>query len=388
MNQEPKNGTELLARFFGNKSIVDTTIEQIPIESLLDNPDNFYGLRDIDDLAQKIAVSHVVEPLVVEKHDDKYMIISGHRRKAAWQRLLNEGIVENHNLPCVVSSFENINVKGVEFSKKECAGMYLMFSNMGQRKIRTVEENLQEVERLEPIARSVFDALDASEKREWDNSFRNFFAKTFLNMSSTGLQRLTVLKKLVPEAKEKINDGSFAMLFGSELASLSSDNQRQYLSLIESGEQSPTVRALLAWKKGRRKEKEEKREEEPEDRFDEHPNFPDEDISFEPAEPSDDIEEKSDASGEPQPERANHVEQSVQDVKDKRVVCDIADIPNRISDPQSEAKSWLVSQQINYLSKLKSYADAQAARDDDELISSQWKVRSSVLSVQILLLKG
>ena len=175
---------------------------------------------------------------------------------------------------------------------------------------------------------------------------------------------------------------------GSELASLSSDNQRQYLSLIESGEQSPTVRALLAWKKGRRKEKEEKREEEPEDRFDEHPNFPDEDISFEPVEPSDDIEEKSDASGEPQPERANHVEQSVQDVKDKRVVCDIADIPNRISDPQSEAKSWLVSQQINYLSKLKSYADAQAARDDDELISSQWKVRSSVLSVQILLLKG
>ena len=48
MNQEPKNGTELLARFFGNKSIVDTTIEQIPIESLLDNPANFYGLRDID----------------------------------------------------------------------------------------------------------------------------------------------------------------------------------------------------------------------------------------------------------------------------------------------------------------------------------------------------
>lgn len=387
MNQEPKNGTELLARFFGNKSIVDTTIEQIPIESLLDNPDNFYGLRDIDDLAQKIAVSHVVEPLVVEKHDDKYMIISGHRRKAAWQRLLNEGIVENHNLPCVVSSFENINVKGVKFSKEKCAGMYLMFSNMGQRKTRTVEETLQEVERLEPIARSVFDALDASEKREWD-SFRSFFAKTFLNMSSTGLQRLTVLKKLVPEAKEKINDGTFALLFGSELASLSSDNQRQYLSLIESGEQSPTVRALLAWKKDRREEKEEKRGEEPEDRFDEHPNFPDEDISFEPAEPSDDIEEESDASGETQPERANHVEQSVQDVKDKRVVCDIADIPNRISDPQSEAKSWLVSQQIDYLTQLKSYADAQAARDDDELISSQWKVRSSVLSVQILLLKG
>lgn len=388
MNQESRKETELLAKFFGNESIVDTRIEQIPIESLLDNPDNFYGLRDIDDLAQKIAVSHVVEPLVVEKHDDKYMIISGHRRKAAWQKLLDDGVVENHNLPCLVSSFGDVNVKGVQFSREQCAGIYLMFSNMGQRKTRTIEENLQEVERLEPIARRIFDSLDTSEKKEWNASFRNFFAKTFLNMSSTGLQRLTVLKKLIPEAKEKINNGMFAVLFGSELAGLSPDNQREYLSLIESGEQSPTVRALLDWKKDRRDN------DKTEEKFDEHPNFPDENISFEPSESSDNIKEdhdtiaNEDAPDEPPTEHADFVEQSVEDVKDKRVVCDIADIPNKISDPQSEAKSWLVNQQIDYLTQLKSYADAQAARDDDELISSQWKVRSSVLSVQILLLKG
>lgn len=67
-------------------------IVYIDIGDLESNPRNFYGLRDVDALAGLIAVSHLIEPLtVIKKGEGKYRIISGHRRKAAVEKLLEEG---------------------------------------------------------------------------------------------------------------------------------------------------------------------------------------------------------------------------------------------------------------------------------------------------------
>ena len=53
----------------------------IDIDDIEANPKNFYGIRDIDELAGLIAVFHLIEPLIVSKKTDgRYLLISGHRR--------------------------------------------------------------------------------------------------------------------------------------------------------------------------------------------------------------------------------------------------------------------------------------------------------------------
>lgn len=392
-----------------------SSIEQIPISKLKDNPQNFYGLRDIDSLADSIALSHFVEPLVVEKIDgkDEYLLISGHRRKAAWQKLLDNGTVTDDKLPCMVCDFAPIS--SLSLSREDCATMYLMLSNMGQRKIRTVDEKLQEVDRLEPIAKKIFKSLPNKNSAEI-GYFRGFFATKFMNLSSTSLQRLQALRKLISEAKAEVDAGTMSLTFASELASLPPDEQKSYLEAIKNGEHSTTVHELIEYKQHRNQPEAEADEstEEPE-ASEEQPDEPQEELQESPEEHPDEepAEDESEiGSGEPDGEPDDEIpeagmehpegyaepiaplEDEPEDEPPKpsepKVVCDIKGIPKKIADPQAEAKDWLNEQQLSYLSQLKEYADNQVQfyEDTDELLSSQWKVRASVLSVQILMLKG
>ena len=130
------------------KEIVPTEekIIYVDIDELESNPQNFYGLRDIDGLAGLISVSHFVEPLkVFQKTDGKYMIISWHRRRAAVQKLLEDGVYTERNLPCIVKTLEKIcieqdNGETVEFDEDAVNMLHLIASNRGQREERTVEE--------------------------------------------------------------------------------------------------------------------------------------------------------------------------------------------------------------------------------------------------------
>lgn len=379
-----------------------SSIEQIPITKLKDNPQNFYGLRDIDHLANSIALSRYVEPLTVEKIEgkDEYLLISGHRRKAAWQKLLDNGTVTDSTLPCIVCDFTPIQY----LSHEDCAMMYLMLSNMGQRKIRTVDEKLQEADRLEPIAKKIFKTLP-NEKASEVGYFRGFFATKFMNMSSTSLQRLLILKNLIAEAKDQVDSGTMSLTFASELASLEPDEQKSYMEEIQQGNRSATVRELIEYKKNRNNPAEPAEEE----KLPEEPDAPSElseppeNTADEPAEDGEpENEEPDDVAQDPEMDHPDRSAEPIDSTKDEPaeknkttpsepvVICDIKEVPKKITDPQAEAKDWLNEQQITYLSQLKEYADAQVKiyEDSDELRSSQWKVRASVLSVQILMLKG
>lgn len=48
-----------------SKQNTTPVIREIPLESILPNPDNFYQLRDLDALADSIALSGLQQPLVV-----------------------------------------------------------------------------------------------------------------------------------------------------------------------------------------------------------------------------------------------------------------------------------------------------------------------------------
>lgn len=60
-------------------------LREIPLPKLLENGRNHYGVRNVEELAESIALNGQIEPLVVYPYgaEDLYRLISGHRRLAA-----------------------------------------------------------------------------------------------------------------------------------------------------------------------------------------------------------------------------------------------------------------------------------------------------------------
>lgn len=85
----------------------ERVIKMIPVELLVDNPDNFYSVGEVDELKHSIiAAGGVRQNLIVEPMDDgKYMIISGHRRCKAVRELLQANTIGiSETVPCEVST--------------------------------------------------------------------------------------------------------------------------------------------------------------------------------------------------------------------------------------------------------------------------------------------
>ncbi len=86
-------------------------VQRIPLEDILPNERNFYGLRDLGPLADSIAMEGLLDPLVVTPAEGgKYRLISGHRRRAAIEQLVEDKEHPREDLrlvPCLVRTFRS-----------------------------------------------------------------------------------------------------------------------------------------------------------------------------------------------------------------------------------------------------------------------------------------
>ena len=225
-------------------------IVYIDIDSLESNPKNFYGLRDVDALAGLIAVSHLVEPLTVIKKDDgKYTIISGHRRRAAVQKLLEEGVYNERKLPCIIKSRSKIKIEQengeiIEFDENAVEMLNLIASNRGQREERTIDEKLQEVKYLEGFAKAIYNQKNKGQR----GRFRNFFAEEILNISKSQLQRINSMEKLTDKVKRAVDNEKISETAAMEMATMSPEEQDACLEKILSGEIKGRVRDIQKFK--------------------------------------------------------------------------------------------------------------------------------------------
>ena len=62
-------------------------VRDIPIKLIDGNKDNSYAMTAIDDLAESIEIAGLQQPLVVRPVGDRYLLLAGHRRKAALEQL-------------------------------------------------------------------------------------------------------------------------------------------------------------------------------------------------------------------------------------------------------------------------------------------------------------
>lgn len=117
-------------------------IEYISIDRLRNDPNNFYELSDLDSLASNIALCGLQQPIRVRKQDDGgYIILSGHRRRAALEMLINEGREDLRDVPCIVESGEE---------DSDLTQLKLIMANADTRKISSADQAKQaeQVEKL------------------------------------------------------------------------------------------------------------------------------------------------------------------------------------------------------------------------------------------------
>lgn len=80
-------------------------IEYIPLFLIDSDPNNFYQLSSLDELADNISTCGLQQPLRLRVHPEnkeRYMIVSGHRRRAALELLAAEDPEKWQEAPCIV----------------------------------------------------------------------------------------------------------------------------------------------------------------------------------------------------------------------------------------------------------------------------------------------
>ena len=80
-------------------------IEYIDIALLDEDSRNFYDLSGLDGLASNIALVGLQDPLRVRPTEDgRYTVLSGHRRRAALWKLVQEGMDKFRQVPCILEA--------------------------------------------------------------------------------------------------------------------------------------------------------------------------------------------------------------------------------------------------------------------------------------------
>lgn len=379
-------------------------IQMIDFHQLIPNTKNFYGIREIEQLAHSMALSGTVEPLLVVRRDDgNYNIISGERRFRAVSLRYERGELTSPDVPCLVHEAFSGDGKLTAEMRENIA---IVCANSYRQK--TALEKLEEINVLEPIARIYY--TDALADGSFSGAFRKYFAEQFLGMSSTSLQRLLVLRKLCPEAREALQEGTISDTLASVLANRSPEEQQDYLKRMASGEAQGTVKELVEFYKDTSApaETEEKTEQPEEESGQVEPEGgddavqPDDAIGEEETPAAEDLDDwtlKADPDNPPashvsvdKPETGKEEELAAPSEADwerhgQEKLFDTP-VPKNLTpeEAESEANNWL-EQCLENVAKMAAQKAEAARQDGDNRLAAQWEVRKAAVNFVIETIK-
>lgn len=118
-------------------------IEYISLDLIESDPNNFYQLSDIENLAANIALCGLQQPIRVRPIPgaDNYRIVSGHRRRAALEELRKDDPERWNEAPCIVEQDE---------ASPALQQLRLIYANANTRTMTSAElsEQAVQVEKL------------------------------------------------------------------------------------------------------------------------------------------------------------------------------------------------------------------------------------------------
>lgn len=199
-------------------------IEYISVDLLDDDPNNFYSLRNLDELAANIATVGLQQPIRVRDGENGHVVIvSGHRRTAAIRMLVADGRDDLREVPCIRERGE------VSPALQE---LRLLYANSSTRALTSAEISRQ-VERVRELLYQL-----KEEGYEFPGRMRDHVAEA-CKISKSKLARLDVIRKnLAPDIRnaywDSSNDGCLSEEAAYTLARLPVAIQREVVDAYRS----------------------------------------------------------------------------------------------------------------------------------------------------------
>lgn len=155
-------------------------IEYISLSLIDEDPNNFYQLSDLDELAANIAFCGLQQPIRVrQKEDGRYIIVSGHRRRAAVAMLAVEDPQRWQEISCIVER------DAVSPSLQQ---LRLIYANSNTRKMTSAEIS-QQAEQVEKLLYQL-----KEEGYDFPGRMRDHVAEA-VQVSKSKLARLKVIRE-------------------------------------------------------------------------------------------------------------------------------------------------------------------------------------------------
>lgn len=186
----------------------------LPIDAIIPNPANHYSMAGIDELADSILMAgRVLQNIVVKAADadGRYMIISGHRRHLACQKLVAEGHAEFREIAALV-----------ENEADECMReLMLIYTNSTARQL-TDAEKMRQAQRATDILKQV------KAEGKMDAPIRETVAR-MLNTTSGQLARYAAIANNLtnPDLKEAFEQEKIGVSVAYDSSRLSDDGQSE-----------------------------------------------------------------------------------------------------------------------------------------------------------------
>ena len=214
-------------------------VRVIPLSAIDDAPDHPFGVRDDEEMAElteSISTFGVINPVIVRKKDnDRYELISGHRRKYACTKL---GI---DTLPVIVR----------DLSREE-AIIYMVDSNLQREHILPSERAKaykMKMEALKRIPGKRYDEKGAPLVPLLNGMKTRDIVGAENGESREQVRRYIRLNNLIPELLEDVDMGKIAFRPAVELSYLEEEEQKDLSYYIDENEATPSLSQAIQMKK-------------------------------------------------------------------------------------------------------------------------------------------
>lgn len=212
----------------GGVPITREQIEYLDIDLLDDDPRNFYELSGLDELAANIELLGLQQPLRVRPSEDpgRYVIVSGHRRRAAVRQLVEGGHGNLRDIPCIVERGQ---------ASAALQELRLIYANSDIRKMTSADIGRQ-AERVEELLYQL-----KEEGYEFPGRMRDHVAEA-CKVSKSKLSRLKVIRENLEESwSVGYEKGKLAESAAYALAQMPQSRQRVIYDGLAKQGQYPNV---------------------------------------------------------------------------------------------------------------------------------------------------
>lgn len=217
---------------------------EIPLAEIKDFPDHPYQVTDDDsmrELVESVKERGLIQPVIVRPVDDGYEMVSGHRRKRAYE----------------LAGIENIPARVCELTKDE-AILAMVDSNFQREQILPSEKAKAYKMRLEAMKRQAGRPSKNYSDPVGPNLIgtrSNTELASQVNASESQIKRYIRLNELIPDILNLVDEGKIAMRPAVEISYLPENSQHQLFDAMDLNDCTPshdqTIRMRKALNEGR-----------------------------------------------------------------------------------------------------------------------------------------